>query len=326
MDNYPLGVNMKAIQKFLTISSILLFMLAPFSFAGSKDPVAILSQAEGKVEYSKDGKEWKEVKRNKFLFPGTMIRTGGDGKGKVTNKISGDSFDLGGDTEFSVDDKGINTKKGKLAKAEASSQLAANLMKKFDNSQSYTTVRRSHSVKEIKIDAARELVVYSNFPYVVWESVGSEYNYKLIVGKKTYDVAASKDDIIRAKIDGFTGTQTYRIDVYKGSKKEMEMEPFKQKGETAERTITWLEGAEQKKVDDSIAALQQEYPDNLFMMGNYYEDQGLYVAAMDQYRKYLKDNPDEVEMAPYLFRVYKKLKLEKVYKTELEAYKAQLLE
>ncbi len=317
---------MKTYQKFLALGSIFLLLLAPSVFAESKDPIAVLSQAEGNVEYSKDGAPWKLVKRNKFLFPGYAIRTGADGKGKLSNKINEENFNLGPNTEFAVTDKGIQPKKGKLEKAEATNQLAANLLKKFDNSQSYTTVRRSHTKTEVKIDAVREMVVHSNYPYVVWESVGPEYSYKLTVGSKTYDVEAVKGDIVKAKIEPFSGKQSFRIDVYKAGTKVMEMEPFKQKGESSDRTLTWLEGAEQKKVDDSIAALQQESPDNLFMMGNYYEDQGLYVAAMEQYQKYLKDNPDEIEMAPYLFRVYKKLKLEKTYKTELETYKAALLE
>ena len=93
-----------------------------------------------------------------------------------------------------------------------------------------------------------------------------------------------------------------------------------------DRSLTWLDEDNSKQVQESVSALKAEYPDNGFMLGNYYEDQNLYVAAMTQYRQYLKENPDEIEMAPYLFRVYKKLKLNKTYKTELEEYKAQLLE
>ena len=43
----------------------------------------------------------------------------------------------------------------------------------------------------------------------------------------------------------------------------------------------------------------------------------MWVAAMDQYQAYLNDNPDDIEMTPYLFRVYKRLKLNKQYKEGL---------
>ena len=38
------------------------------------------------------------------------------------------------------------------------------------------------------------------------------------------------------------------------------------------------------------------------------------------------ENPDDIEMTPYLFRVYKKLKLNKLYKKELEEWTQAMAE
>ncbi len=319
---------MKNLKQILVLLSCFLFLGASQAVAGKKDPVAILSQVTGTVEYQKAGKKkWKKVRRNKFLFSGYTIKVGKDGAGKLTDKKTGKSYDLTAGNEIKVKAKGVKATKGELkASAAASSALAANLMKKFDKSQSYTTVRRSHKKVSFKIDAARALTVLPSDPYVVWENVGNEYNYKLSVGGDTYDVPAGKDTVVKAKIKPFQGTKIYKIDVYKGSKKVLGMKPFKKRGKKEDRSLTWLDEDNSKQVQESVSALKAEYPDNGFMLGNYYEDQNLYVAAMTQYRQYLKENPDEIEMAPYLFRVYKKLKLNKTYKTELEEYKAQLLE
>ena len=62
------------------------------------------------------------------------------------------------------------------------------------------------------------------------------------------------------------------------------------------------------------------------MLGSFFEKQDMWVAAMDQYRQYLSENPDEIEMSPYLFRVYKKLQLEGIYRTELAQWKKAMQE
>lgn len=315
---------MKTLLKALVLVTSLFVLAAP-AFAGKKDPVAVLSQVTGEVEYNK-GKKWKKVRRNKFLFSGYTIRSGADGKGMLTNKKTGEVFKVGPGMELKVTSKGVKATKGKLVAAKKTSKLAASLMKKFDKSQKFTTVRRSHKKSKLKIDGVKDIVVFADYPYMVWENPGKGYSFKLTVGDQTYEVAATDAQVVRTKIKPFEGTLTYKIDVYKKGKLKLAMKQYKKKGKKMDRTVTWLKGSAKSQIDDSVAALQQEYPDNLFMLGNYYEDQKMFVAAMEQYRQYLADNPDEIEMAPYLFRVYKKLKLNKVYKVELEEYKQKLLE
>ena len=79
-------------------------------------------------------------------------------------------------------------------------------------------------------------------------------------------------------------------------------------------------------MDKTINDIQETYGENSFMMGSYFEKQDMWVASMDQYKQYLKESPDEIEMTPYLFRVYKKLKLDGVYKKELEQWKQAMIE
>lgn len=317
---------MKTLTKIIALLSAFLLLAAGPALAGKKDPVAVLSQAQGTVEYQKpEGKKFKQIRRNKFLFDGYIVRSGADGSAKITNKITGESFEMGANTELQITSNAIVASKGSLNKVSGS-ELAASLMKRFDKSQSYTTVRRSHKKKVIEIDAAKSVVLTDAYPYMVWESLGSDYSYKLSIGNKSYDVAASDKELVRIKVDAFEGTQAYKIDAYQNGKKVVAMKPIKSRGEQHDRTVTWLSGSDKNNLESSVAALQQEYPENLFMLGNYYEDQNLYVAAMDMYKQYLSENPDEVEMTPYLFRVYKRLKLDKIYKDELEEYKQSLLE
>ena len=215
---------MKNLKQILVLLSCLLFLGASQAIAGKKDPVAILSQVKGTVQYQKEGKKkWKKVRRNKFLFSGYTIKVGKDGSGKLTDKKTGKKYDLSAGSVIKVKAKGVKATKGSLKEAAASSALAANLMKKFDKSQSYTTVRRSHKKSKLKIDAARELTVLPAEPYIVWENVGKDYSYKLNIGGDSYNVPAAKDAMVKAKIKPFKGTKVYTIDVYKGSKKILAM-------------------------------------------------------------------------------------------------------
>ena len=83
---------MRQFLKPLVILLSFAFILASSSFAAKRGPVAVLSLAKGKVEYSKNAKKWKKVRRNKFLFNGYQIRTGADGSGKITNQKTGKDY------------------------------------------------------------------------------------------------------------------------------------------------------------------------------------------------------------------------------------------
>ena len=208
---------MKTIVRLSTFLFVLLFITTSL-YAGRRDPVAVLYQVKGQVEYSKDGQEWKKVRRNKFLFPGYQVRSLEDGSGKITIKSSGEKMNLKPDTTLEVTAVDLMVVDGDLKKAEPTSSLIAGLIKKFSRSQSYTTVRRSANKREL--DAVREIVLSEQHPYLVWDNMDKDYAYKLTVGDQTYSVAPQDDDVIRVKVDPFTGTREFKITAMKDDRSE----------------------------------------------------------------------------------------------------------
>jgi hypothetical protein len=309
---------MKTIVKFITIVSILIFTSGSLN-AGLRDPVAVLFQVKGNVEYSKNGKKWKKVRRNKFLFAGYKVRSSVNSSGKITVKTTGNNLVLGADTVLEVTANDLNIVSGKLEKAEQSSRLISGLVKKFSKSQSYTTVRRSvNSTKGL--DAVRRVVVSEEHPYLVWDNLDKNVTYKLMIGDETYEVESGSGDVVRAKIEPFSGTREFKITAVKNDKVVADLKPYKSRGELKPHTVSWLEKSDKKELNKITTDLANEYGEDTFILGTYYEKVDMWVAAMDQYRKYLQDNPDDIEMTPYLFRVYKKLKLDSVYRKELNEW------
>jgi hypothetical protein len=315
---------MKSLIKIVTAIALILFV-GNFAYAAG-DPVGVLFQSKGKVEYSKNGTKWRKVRRNKFLFAGYQIRTGDDSSAKVTIKATGKNLEIGANALITVNDKGLVAKNGQLAESENSDRLVAGLMNKFQKSQSYTTVRRSHKKKKANIRIARSVTLSDDYPCLVWNNVGEDYNYKLVVGDDTYDVAAADDDIVRIKLNPFTGEKAVKIDVLKEGKVVTSLKPYQRKGKPMDHVVKWMDDSEKTEFENTVKEIQSTYGEDSFMLGSYFEKNDMWVAAMDQYKLYLEENPDELEMTPYLFRIYKKLYLEDIYKNELEKWKAATLE
>ncbi len=306
---------MKTIVKLITIVSILFFTTGSL-YADLRDPVAVLFQVKGNVEYSKDGKKWKKVRRNKFLFAGYKVRSLENSSGKITVKTTGNNLVLGPNTVLEVTANDLNIVTGNLDKTEQSSRLISGLVKKFSKSQSYTTVRRSVNSSK-GLDAVRSVVVSSEHPYLVWDNLDKNVTYKLMIGDETFEVEPGNGDVVRAKITPFSGTKEFKITAVKNNKVVAELQPYRSRGDMKPHTVSWLETEDQQELNKISTDLAAEYGEDTFILGTYFEKVDMWVAAMDQYRKYLQDNPDDIEMTPYLFRVYKKLKLDSVYRKEL---------
>ncbi|MCP4751446.1 MAG: hypothetical protein GY866_11170 [Proteobacteria bacterium] len=316
---------MKTILKILAVLSVMVF--AASSAYAVKDPVGVLFKTKGKVEYTKNGKKWKKVRRNKFLFVGYQIRTGSDGSGKITIKETGENLEIGPNALIEVSEDGLDARKGEVESTKASGKLMTGLMKKFSKSQSYTTVRRSHKKnRKLRVLAAKTMTMSEDHPYVVWSNIGRRYEYKLTVGSDTYQVPATKAGVIRVKVKPFSGKKVFKITVLEKGNAVVELKPYKSNGSRKNHTLNWLRDSKKIEFQDVVAEIQETYGENSFMLGSYYEKQKMWVAAMDQYKQYLKENPDDIEMAPYLFRVYKKLRLDKIYRKELEKWKQALME
>ncbi len=305
-------------KKVILIVSLLLFAGSTL-YGGTKDPIAVLFQVKGNVEYTRNGEKWKKVRRNKFLFAGYQVRTGDNGSGKITNQKTGKNLLLHPNSLIVVTSEGLQAKKGVLADSEKANKLLAGLMKRFSKSQSYTTVRRGR-VSKVKLDAARHIILTNEYPYLVWENLGSNYRYELNIDNKIYNVSPTNDEIVRVEVKPFAETKDFFINAYKGEKLAVSLKPFKSRGVNKNHSVHWMNATEKQQFNSSIKTIQENYPDNSFMLGSFFEKEQMWIAAMDQYKKYLDNNPDEIEMTPYLFRVYKKLKLKKVYKKELSEW------
>jgi hypothetical protein len=312
-------------KKLVFLLSICFFIATPL-YAGKNDPTAVLFQAKGNVEYTKNGKSWRKVRRNKFLFDGYQVRTGSDGSGKVTIKETGENFDLTSNSLFDVTDEGLVAVQGSISAAESSGKLVSGLIKKFDKSQSYTTVRRSFNKREVKLEAVRDVTVSDDYPYLVWNNLGDDYDYKVVVGGKSYDVPSSDEMYVRVKLDPFEGQKAFDIYAVKDGNTVTQLGKYRSRGEDKDHMVNWLSGTEKNTVEEEVKAIQDTYGENSFMLGSYFEKKDMWVASMEQYKQYLQENPDEIEMTPYLFRVYKKLQLDDVYKKELEEWKQAMIE
>ena len=61
--------------KIVTIALFLSVFALSFTFA-KKVPVGMLVEIQGNIEYSKKGKRWKKVRRNKFVYKNYLVKVG----------------------------------------------------------------------------------------------------------------------------------------------------------------------------------------------------------------------------------------------------------
>jgi hypothetical protein len=75
-----------------------------------------------------------------------------------------------------------------------------------------------------------------------------------------------------------------------------------------------------------LTAVLEQIGDDIFLETNFLEEQGMYVAAMDAYREYFQQNPDDNDMRPLLIQSYQVLKLSNLRESEARLYNAGLEE
>jgi hypothetical protein len=79
---------------------------------------------------------------------------------------------------------------------------------------------------------------------------------------------------------------------------------------------------EQAQLLNQKKAIEEIDPENGFLLGNFLEEKGLIVAAMDYYRHFFERNPEENQMRPFLIKVYSDLRLSQLKKAEINRYNA----
>lgn len=299
-------------KRFLKIGMVLLsfvWLNIGVDALAKEPPVSMLTQIKGDIQYSKNGKKWKKVRRNKFLFAGYHIKTGADGSGKFVNQASNMTRKVGPNSLIDITKEGAQKVSGTLSDAkQASGNLSSSLSSRFKKAQRYTTVRRSVEKKRsLKLYTVKKIKLSSTYPNMVWANQGSEYTYQLIIDGTVHNVGASNNDMVRFKVAPLSpGKHTYQVNVMKDG--DTVYKPRKT------QTITWLSDSEQAKIDDELKAIEQSSNGDNFLKANYLDEQGLSVAAMDVYRDYFKANPDDLDMFPMLIKAYHDLKLPKLKK------------
>ena len=94
---------------------------------------------------------------------------------------------------------------------------------------------------------------------------------------------------------------------------------LRQVGRRALRVLTGKEEMEVMKQLESAG-------DDVFIATEIYESNGMLVAAMDLYRGYFADNPDDNDMRPLLIKAYQDLKLSDLKDSEARLYNSGLQE
>jgi hypothetical protein len=313
---------MKAKQLGLGFLVSLLALITSGQGFAKAPPVAKLVQIEGEVEYSRNGSEWNPVLRTKYLFSGYQIRTGQAGSGTLINQESGTSRKLGSSTQIEIDGDKVIVIQGSLSEPEeGDTSVFQSLRNKFAKAQRYTTVRRSiisgDEACDNKVRTIRRVTVSPEHSDLVWRNACPEFSYKLVIDDGTpIDVPAqSTSEMIRYDVTSSgIGEHTYRVEVY-----DKDGTVYIPKRESVFQVMS---AAEEKE----LAAVLEQVDDDIFLQTNLLEEKGLYVAAMDAYREYFQENPDDNGMRPLLINSYQDLKLSNLRESEARLYNSSMEE
>ncbi len=200
------------------------FLLQPA--IAKKIPLGMLVEIKGKIEYSKNGKRWKKVRRNKFVYKDYLVMVSADSSVKYLNQETNETTQLTANSKVMVTPEGLQALEGNLGETDAGGGLLSGLSKQFKKTQKYTTVRRSVHKEGIHLKLSTN-TVSKEFSELAWETAGSEYAYKLHIGKQdrktkewtdsaVYDVPATSGEIVRTKIKPISKKQKYFVEVLDG--------------------------------------------------------------------------------------------------------------
>ena len=298
----------------------LLVLITSSQVFAKAPPVAKLVQIEGQVEYSRNGTDWNPVRRTKYLFSGYHLRTGKDGSGKLINQASGMSQKLGSNSEIKIDGVEVIVVTGSLTKPEdEETSLFQSLTNKFAKAQRYTTVRRGVNLADEacdnKVRTIRSVTVSPGHSDLVWRNACPEFSYRLVIDNAMpIDVPAqSTSEMIRYSVaSSDVGEHTYRVEVI-----DRDGTVYIPKAESKFEVMS-------ADKENELDAVLEQIGDDIFLETNLLEEQGMYVAAMDAYREYFQQNPDDNDMRPLLIQSYQILKLSNLRESEARLYNAAL--
>lgn len=297
-----------------------LFLGMSVSVVAKEPPVAKLVQVVGSVEYSRNGTTWRKVRRTKYLFAGYHIKTAKNSSGKLISQKNGMVQTLGANSQIEVHKDKIQLIAGSLSEPKAQSgSIFQGLSNKFARAQRYTTVRRGVT-KEApcnpKVRTIRKVTLSAEHPDLVWRNACPEYSYRLVIDDRSINVPAqSTAEMIRYKVsDVKPGDHTYRVEVL-----DIDGVVYIPRKDSA---FSVMSKSEEKKLKSQTKALT----DDVFVLTDVLEANGMFVAAMDAYREHFLENPDDNDMRPLLIKSYNDLKLSNLKDSEARLYNASLEE
>jgi len=306
----------------VTLRNLALFtllLLSGYSWAASV-PVALLTQAEGIVEFSKDGNDWKPVTRNKLLKSGYFVRTGAESSALLVDQNDNSARSLGANTQVKVGEGAVELLAGELSEPREGNDLMGTLRQRFAKVQRHTTVRRSvqrdDGEEDTRLSTAKRIVLSATYPDLVWESVGPELSYRLTVGANSYPVAATAEPLVRFTVPTqAAGEHDYQVEVVQGD--QVVFTPRRP------GTILWLSQEQEAAVASGLEKLRGEVGNDAFFIGAYLSDQGLEVPAMESFQAYFAE-ADDNELRPLLIATYHSLKLKSLRLAEAQRYNEAL--
>jgi len=311
----------KLIVSFIFFSALL---LQPAM--AKKIPLGMLVEIKGKIEYSKNGKRWKKVRRNKFVYKDYVVKVSAESSVKYLNQETNETTQLTANSKVKVTPEGLQALEGNLGETDAGGGLLSGLSKQFKKTQKYTTVRRSVQKEGIHLKLSTN-TVSKEFSELAWETAGSEYAYKLHIGKQdrktkewtdsaVYDVPATSGEIVRTKIKPISKKQKYFVEVLDGNGGvAFTSEPANLK------VLSGKKLAKFNKQKDEI----QKLDESGFLYAGLLKDNGLLVPSLDKYHQFFAENADDEdinELRPFIIEVYSKLRLAKLKSAELKKYES----
>lgn len=309
---------MKKLVMTIVMSSLLCWGGGSFA-SDDKAPISLLTMVKGTVEYSKDGKKWKQVRRNKLLFEGYTIRTGADGAGQFINQTTGEIREVSNNSEVIIKPEGASPIVGQLSKIDSSdATLLASLEQRFAKAQRYTTVRRAVIKHEdISLQVPREITLSTGYPQLVWENPGKNYHYRLTINDKSYEVPATEEALVTFSVEPMpAGEYAYTVDLLDGDKVVFSTK--------REATIRWMSEDDWSGLQQRSEALKQRLNGDDFFMATMLEESGLFVPALQHYQRYFTEYPEDNDLRPMYIQLLHTLKLKQMRMAEAEIYNANL--
>ena len=310
----------------IIIIALFLSVFALNETFAKKVPVGMLVEIQGNIEYSKKGKRWKKVRRNKFVYKNYLVKVGANSTIKFLNQKTNETTLLKANSTVKITSDGLEVEEGSLGETASGGGLLTGLSKQFSKTQKYTTVRRSVEKEGIHLKLATN-TVSKEFPELAWETAGSIYSYRLHLGLKdrksktwkdssVYEIKPTSSDIVRAKIEPPSEKQKYFVEVLDTSGNVA----FK----TKPANLKVLKGkklAKFKEKKDEFKSMD----DSGFLYAGLLKERGLLVPALDQYTKFFdeySDDEDINELRPFLIEVYSRLRLANLKSIELKKYES----